>query len=73
MSCQGVTVGTFTIFTFEDWNLFDDSRRLGRRHLRHPEEKLPKLADPARRPGLIEGVKTSSGPRRSPRSATSSS
>ena len=56
--CQAVTVGTFTIFTFEDWNLFDDSDAWADATCGTLEEKLQKLADPARRPGLIDGVKT---------------
>jgi N-acyl-D-aspartate/D-glutamate deacylase len=54
---QGVTVGTFTIFTFVDWNLFDDSDDWADATCGTHEEKLAKLADPARRPGLIEGSK----------------
>jgi N-acyl-D-amino-acid deacylase len=55
--CQGVTVGTFTIFTFVDWNLFDDSEAWAEATSGSREEKMRKLADPARRPGLIEGSK----------------
>jgi len=55
---QGITVGTFTIFTFVDWNLFDDSNEWADATCGTHEEKLAKLADPARRPGLIEGSKT---------------
>ena len=54
---QGITVGTFTIFTFVDWNLFDDSNEWADATCGTHEEKLAKLADPARRPGLIEGSK----------------
>jgi N-acyl-D-aspartate/D-glutamate deacylase len=54
--CQAITVGTFTIFTFEDWNLFDDSDAWADATCGSLEEKMAKLADPARRPGLIEGV-----------------
>lgn len=54
---QGITVGTFTIFTFVDWNLFDDSQDWADATCGSHEEKLAKLADPARRPGLIEGSK----------------
>jgi N-acyl-D-aspartate/D-glutamate deacylase len=54
---QGITVGTFTIFTFVDWNLFDDSNEWADATCGTHEEKMAKLADPARRPGLIEGSK----------------
>jgi N-acyl-D-amino-acid deacylase len=54
---QGITVGTFSIFTFVDWNLFDDSNEWADATCGTHEEKLAKLADPARRPGLIEGSK----------------
>jgi N-acyl-D-aspartate/D-glutamate deacylase len=52
---QAVTVGTFTIFTFVDWNLFDDSNEWAEATSGTHEEKMEKLADPARRSGLIEG------------------
>lgn len=55
---QGITVGTFTIFTFVDWNLFDDSQQWADATCGSHEEKMEKLADPARRAGLIEGSKT---------------
>jgi N-acyl-D-amino-acid deacylase len=42
---------TFT-FTFEDWNLFDDSEAWREATLGSTEERLRKLSDPARRPGL---------------------
>jgi N-acyl-D-amino-acid deacylase len=54
---QGVTVGTFTIFTFVDWNLFDDSQAWADATCGSHEEKLAKLADPNRRADLIEGSK----------------
>jgi N-acyl-D-amino-acid deacylase len=54
---QGITVGTFTIFTFVDWNLFDDSQEWADATCGSHEEKRRKLADPARRPGLAEGSK----------------
>lgn len=54
---QGITVGTFSIFTFVDWNLFDDSEDWADATCGTHEEKLAKLGDPARRPGLIEGSK----------------
>ena len=36
-------------FTFEDWNLWDDSPAWREATLGTPEERLAKLADPARR------------------------
>jgi N-acyl-D-aspartate/D-glutamate deacylase len=54
MYCQAVTVGTFVIFTFEDWNLFDDSDAWADATCGTIEEKKRKLADPARRAALIE-------------------
>jgi N-acyl-D-aspartate/D-glutamate deacylase len=54
---QGVTVGTFTIFTFVDWNLFDDSQDWADATCGTHTEKLRKLSDAGRRPGLIEGSK----------------
>ncbi len=41
-------------FTFEDWNLFDDSEAWREATLGSPEERLKKLSDPARRPKLRE-------------------
>jgi N-acyl-D-amino-acid deacylase len=55
--CQAITVGTFTIFTFVDWNLFDDSEAWADATAGSREEKLRKLGDPVRRAGLIEGSK----------------
>ena len=54
MHCQAITVGTFVIFTFEDWNLFDDSDAWADATTGTLEEKLAKLADPDRRALLIE-------------------
>lgn len=53
--CQAITVGTFTIFTLEDWNLFDDSDAWADATSGTIDEKMRKLADPARRADLIEG------------------
>jgi N-acyl-D-aspartate/D-glutamate deacylase len=55
--CQGVTVGGFTIFTYEDWNLFDDSDEWADATCGTHAEKMEKLADPERRAGLIDGVR----------------
>lgn len=54
--CQAVTVGTFTIFTFVDWNLFDDSEAWAEATSGSVADKLRKLGDPARRAALIEGT-----------------
>jgi N-acyl-D-amino-acid deacylase len=51
---QGVTtVASFT-FSFEDWNLFDDSSAWAEATVGSVEERKRKLADPARRPALRE-------------------
>jgi N-acyl-D-amino-acid deacylase len=51
---QGVTtVASFT-FTFEDWNLFDDSGAWAEATVGTVEERKKKLADPARRAALRE-------------------
>ena len=47
------TAGGFTI-TFEDWNLFDEAEAWAEATTGTIEEKLRKLADPARRPALAE-------------------
>jgi N-acyl-D-aspartate/D-glutamate deacylase len=54
--CQAVTVGTFIIFTMDDWNLFDDSDAWADATCGSHADKLAKLADPARRAGLIDGI-----------------
>jgi N-acyl-D-amino-acid deacylase len=41
-------------FTFEDWNLFDDSDAWRDATMGTVAERLPKLSDPARRPALRE-------------------
>lgn len=54
--CQAVTVGTFIIFTFEDWNLFDDSDAWADATCGTHTDKLQKLGDPSRRQALIDGT-----------------
>ena len=49
---QGLTTDAGFTFTFEDWNLFDDSEAWCEATTGTNEEKLAKLADPARREGL---------------------
>jgi N-acyl-D-aspartate/D-glutamate deacylase len=49
---QAHTNTTSFTFTFEDWNLFDDSEAWREATLGSPEERLRKLSDPSRRPGL---------------------
>jgi N-acyl-D-amino-acid deacylase len=49
---QGVTTDAGFTFTFEDWNLYDDSDAWMEATIGTTEERLAKLADPARRPGL---------------------
>ena len=49
---QGVTTDAGFTFTFEDWNLFDDSEAWMEATTGTLEERLRKLADPARRQGL---------------------
>jgi N-acyl-D-aspartate/D-glutamate deacylase len=51
---QGVTTTAAFTFTFEDWNLFDDSQHWTEATLGTTEERKRKLADPARRPKLRE-------------------
>ncbi len=51
---QGLTTDAGFTFTFEDWNLFDDSQPWCEATTGTREERLAKLADPARRPGLRE-------------------
>ena len=58
---QGVTTAAFLTFTFEDWNLFDDSQAWCDATTGSFEEKLVKLADPARRPGLKSQVPVNVG------------
>jgi N-acyl-D-amino-acid deacylase len=47
-----LTTRNALIFTFEDWNLFDEADAWREATLGTLEERLDKLADPARRPAL---------------------
>jgi N-acyl-D-aspartate/D-glutamate deacylase len=49
---QGVTTDAGFTFTFEDWNLYDDSEAWMEATTGSLEERLAKLGDPARRQGL---------------------
>jgi N-acyl-D-aspartate/D-glutamate deacylase len=49
---QGVTTDAGFTFTFEDWNLYDDSQTWMEATTGTLEERLHKLGDPARRQGL---------------------
>ncbi|MGI9612404.1 MAG: N-acyl-D-amino-acid deacylase family protein [Acidimicrobiales bacterium] len=49
---QGVTSDAGFTFTFEDWNLYDDSEAWMEATTGSFDERLHKLADPARRQGL---------------------
>ena len=49
---QGVTTDAGFTLTFEDWNLFDESDAWCEATTGTLEERLAKLADPARRPAL---------------------
>jgi N-acyl-D-aspartate/D-glutamate deacylase len=49
---QGVTTDAGFTFTFEDWNLYDDSEAWMEATTGTLEERLHKLGDPARRQGL---------------------
>jgi N-acyl-D-amino-acid deacylase len=49
---QGVTTDAGFTFTFEDWNLYDDSETWMEATTGTLEERLHKLGDPARRQGL---------------------
>ncbi len=49
---QGVTTDAGFTFTFEEWNLFDEADAWREATVGTLEEKLHKLADPARREGL---------------------
>ncbi len=51
---QGVTTDAGFTFTFEDWNLYDDSEAWCEATTGTFEERLHKLSDPARRPALKE-------------------
>ncbi len=49
---QGLTTDAGYSFTFEDWNLFDECPAWREATVGTREERLAKLGDPARRPGL---------------------
>ena len=49
---QAITTDAPLVFTFEDWNLFDDSEVWAEATTGSLEEKIRKLSDPARRPAL---------------------
>jgi N-acyl-D-aspartate/D-glutamate deacylase len=49
---QGLTTDGGFVFTFEDWNLWDDMPAWKEATLGTVSERLAKLADPARRPDL---------------------
>ena len=49
---QGLTTDAGYAFTFEDWNLFDECPAWREATVGTREERLAKLADPARRPAL---------------------
>jgi N-acyl-D-aspartate/D-glutamate deacylase len=51
---QGVTTDAGFTFTFEDWNLYDDSEPWMEATTGTVSERLAKLADPQRRPALRE-------------------
>jgi N-acyl-D-aspartate/D-glutamate deacylase len=53
---QGLTTDAGFTFTFEDWNLFDDSDHWAEATTGTLEEKLHKLGDPARRQGLKDNL-----------------
>ncbi|MGO9056061.1 MAG: N-acyl-D-amino-acid deacylase family protein [Candidatus Binataceae bacterium] len=53
---QGITTNAGLTFTFIDWNLFDDAQAWCDATTGTVPERKAKLADPARRPALIEQV-----------------
>ena len=53
---QALTTRDGLTFTFEDWNLFDEADAWREVTLGTLEEKLDKLADPARRPALRDAT-----------------
>ena len=60
---QGLTTDAGFNFTFEDWNLFDDSEPWCEATTGSREERKRKLADPARRPALRDHLPiTATGP-----------
>src|SRR6478672_6000086 len=60
---QGVTTDAGFTFTFEDWNLYDDSEAWCEATTGSFDERLRKLADPARRQALKDNLpKVASAP-----------
>jgi N-acyl-D-aspartate/D-glutamate deacylase len=60
---QGVTTDAGFTFTFEDWNLYDDSEAWCEATTGTKDERLRKLADPARRQALKDALpKVASAP-----------
>ena len=60
---QGLTTDAGFTFTFEDWNLFDDSQAWCDATTGTRAERLAKLADPARRAALRDNLPiTATGP-----------
>ena len=60
---QGVTTDAGFTFTFEEWNLYDDSEAWCEATTGTFEERLRKLADPARRQALKDNLpKVATGP-----------
>ncbi|HYE94454.1 MAG TPA: amidohydrolase family protein, partial [Terriglobales bacterium] len=60
---QGLTTDAGFTFTFEEWNLFDDSPPWREATTGTREERKAKLADPARRPALRKQLPiTATGP-----------
>jgi N-acyl-D-amino-acid deacylase len=53
---QLITSGAAFTFTFEDWNMFDESAAWREATLGSPAERLEKFSDPARRAALREDV-----------------
>ncbi|MFT7599675.1 MAG: N-acyl-D-amino-acid deacylase [Acidimicrobiales bacterium] len=53
---QGATTDAGFTFTFEDWNLYDDSEAWMEATLGTVEERKHKLGDPARRQGLKDNL-----------------
>jgi N-acyl-D-amino-acid deacylase len=53
---QLITSGAAFTFTFEDWNMFDESETWRDATLGTPAERLEKFRDPARRQGLRDDV-----------------
>jgi N-acyl-D-amino-acid deacylase len=53
---QGLTTDAGFAFTFEDWNLFDESQAWREATVGTIEEKLEKLADPVRRQAMKDNM-----------------